>query len=63
MSAATDRNDASQTLLDEDQARACLVLWKSGQFDTDDIRRLLNVPEPAVCRLLQAARDLARELT
>lgn len=46
--------------LDADQAEACLELWSSKKFDTYDISRMLRVPEHAVCRLIQAARDLAR---
>ncbi|MDQ1185957.1 hypothetical protein [Agrobacterium larrymoorei] len=46
--------------LDADQAEACLELWASRKFDTHDIHRILRVPEHAVCRLIQAARDLAR---
>lgn len=53
---------ASDELLDAVQAKACLILWKFGQFDTNDIGRVLRVPEPVVCRLLHAARDVAREL-
>ncbi len=46
--------------LDQDQAEACLELWSSKKFDTNDIARILRVPEHAVSRLIQAARDLAR---
>lgn len=46
--------------LDQDQAEACLELWYSKKFDTNDIARILRVPEHAVSRLIQAARDLAR---
>lgn len=46
--------------LDQDQAEACLELWSSKKFDTNDIARILRVPEHAVSRLVQAARDMAR---
>ncbi|WP_421440683.1 hypothetical protein [Agrobacterium tumefaciens] len=49
--------------LDHDQAEAALELWASKKFDTNDIARILRVPEHAVCRLIQAARDLARALS
>lgn len=51
-----------QVLLDADQAEHCLELWASGVFDTFDIHRFLRVPEPAVARTIQAARDIRREL-
>lgn len=41
----------------DDQARAAIVLWASGQFDTLAIAELLNVREDAVCRTLRLARD------
>jgi hypothetical protein len=42
------------------QAAACLVLWKSGRFDTLDIARALGLPEPSVVILLDAIRDAER---
>lgn len=42
------------------QAAACLVLWRSGRFDTLDIAAALSVSEPDVCRLLDAARQRQR---
>lgn len=57
MSARSTHKHASVSLLDSDQAKACLLLWRSAE-----IAQLLTVPEPAVCRLIQAARDVARGL-
>lgn len=54
------RRQPRPAFLDQDQAEACLELWSSKKFDTNDIARILRVPEPAVSRLIQAARDLAR---
>lgn len=48
-------------LLTADQAEQCLELWSCGKFDTFDIARFLRVPEHAVCRIIQAARDVARQ--
>jgi hypothetical protein len=42
------------------QAAACIVLWKSGRFDTLDIAQALNVAESDVCRLLAAAKERER---
>ncbi|WP_260695550.1 hypothetical protein [Rhizobium leguminosarum] len=53
-------SSAMSGTLDEGQALAALVLWKSGHFDSFDIGRLLAVGEDAVCRTLQAARHIAR---
>ena len=53
---------ADPCFLTADQVENCLTLWYRGGFDTFDIGRFLNVPEPAVCRTLQAARDVRREL-
>lgn len=41
------------------QAAATLILWQSGRFDTLDIAKVLNITEPDVCRLLDAARNRA----
>ncbi|WP_085025279.1 hypothetical protein [Ensifer aridi] len=46
--------------MDERQALAAVVLWKSGQFDTFDIASVLDCGEDAVCRTLQAARHVER---
>ncbi|CDN93673.1 hypothetical protein BN949_02828 [Agrobacterium tumefaciens] len=54
------RSQPRPAFLDQDQAEACLELWSSKKFDTNDIARILRVPEHAVSRLIQAARDLAR---
>lgn len=54
------RHEPRPIFLDQDQAEACLELWSSKKFDTNDIARMLRVPEHAVSRLIQAARDLAR---
>ncbi|MBB4952745.1 hypothetical protein H4S14_000787 [Agrobacterium vitis] len=42
------------------QAKAALVLWHSGHFDSFDIAAVLHVREDSVCRTVQAARDLQR---
>lgn len=62
MSARSTHKHAPVPLLDSDQAKACLLLWRSAEFNTAEIAQLLNVSEPAVCRLIQAARDVARGL-
>jgi hypothetical protein len=41
----------------DDKARAAIVLWASGQFDTLAIAEVLDVREDAVCRTLRMARD------
>lgn len=41
----------------DDIARAAIVLWASGQFDTQEIATVLQVREDAVCRTLRLARD------
>ena len=43
--------------LTDDKARAAIVLWASGQFDTLEIAGVLGVREDAVCRTLRLARD------
>ncbi|PRD42356.1 hypothetical protein C5748_16310 [Phyllobacterium phragmitis] len=48
-------------LLDENEAQHALELWGTRKFDTHDIARFLRVPEHAVCRLIQATRDIMRE--
>lgn len=48
--------------MDELQALAAVILWKSGHFDTFDLASVLGVGEDAVCRTLQAARHLERGL-
>ncbi len=53
-------SSAMSGTLDDRQALAALVLWKSGHFDSFDIGRLLAVGEDAVCRTLHAARHIAR---
>lgn len=42
----------------DDKARAAIVLWASGQFDTLAIADVLNEREDAVCRTLRLARDV-----
>ncbi len=44
------------------QAKAAIVLFESGHFDTADIAQLLHVAEAAVSRLLTASRDIVREM-
>jgi len=44
------------------QAKAAIVLFESGHFDTLDIAQLLGVTEPMVVRTLQASRDIVREM-
>jgi DNA-binding MarR family transcriptional regulator len=39
------------------EAAACLILWRSGRFDTKDIADYLGVTEPDVCRVLDAVRQ------
>ncbi|MDO3434351.1 hypothetical protein QWJ46_16850 [Rhizobium sp. CBN3] len=46
--------------IDDRQALAAIVLWNSGQFDTFDIGKLLDVGEDAVCRTLNAARHISK---
>lgn len=41
----------------DDIARAAIVLWASGQFDTQEIATILHVREDAVCHTLRLARD------
>lgn len=41
----------------DDNARAAIVLWASGKFDTLSIAQVLDVREDAVCRTLRLARD------
>lgn len=48
--------------LDEYQAEAALELWSTRKMDTYTIARLLRVHEAQVCRVIQAARDVTREL-
>lgn len=42
------------------QAELILVLWSTCRYDSLDIARLVQVSEAAVCRTVQAARDLVR---
>lgn len=44
------------------QAKAAIVMFESGHFDTADIATLLGVAEAAVARTLQASRDIVREM-
>ncbi|RVE90105.1 hypothetical protein [Sinorhizobium meliloti] len=46
--------------MDERQALAAVILWKSGHFDAFDIAAVLRCGEDAVCRTLQAARHVER---
>lgn len=45
-------------LLNAEQAGYVLELWQSRRFDTFDIHRILRVPEHAVARTIQTARDV-----
>ena len=56
------RSRLSHYLLTAGEAEACLELWLSRKFDTFDIARFLGVPEHVICRTIQAARDVAREM-
>lgn len=42
----------------DDKAKAAVVLWASGKFDTLEISQVLSVREDAVCRTLRLARDV-----
>jgi hypothetical protein len=44
------------------QAKAVIVLFESGHFNTADIADLLLAAEADVVRLLQAQRDIVREM-
>jgi hypothetical protein len=44
------------------QAKAALVMFESGHFDTADIAMLLLCSEADVCRVIQASRDIVREM-
>lgn len=48
--------------LDSKQAEMAADLWATGKFDTADIAGFLDVHEAAVCRCLQAFRDMRRIL-
>jgi len=43
-----------------EKARAAIVLWASGQFDTAEIAKALDVSEDAAWRTLHLAKDGAR---
>lgn len=45
--------------VNDDQAVACHVLWRSGHFDTLHIAQLLDLSEDQVCRTLHATRWIA----
>ncbi|MDX0028700.1 hypothetical protein FB009_12465 [Sinorhizobium medicae] len=53
------RSAAMSGKMDELQALAAVILWKSGHFDTFDLSAVLGVGEDAVCRTLQTARHVA----
>lgn len=55
------RRREAPLFLDRLQAELCLELWSTKKFDTAQIASFLDVPEPAICRTIQAARDLARD--
>lgn len=57
---ALPKSPSPSGFLVDDQARAAIILWASGQFDTCDIARVLNVREDAVYRTLHMAKDAAR---
>lgn len=42
------------------QAAACLVLWRSGRFDTLDIANVIDATEPDVVKLIDAVRNRER---
>lgn len=44
------------------QAKAAIVMFESGHFDTADIAELLGVHESVVARTLTASRDIIREM-
>ncbi|QRY68179.1 hypothetical protein JVX98_28230 [Ensifer sp. PDNC004] len=54
------RSAAMSGKMDERQALAAIILWKSGYFDTADIGAVLRCGEDAVYRTLHAARDIAK---
>ncbi|MCA1368088.1 hypothetical protein I6F15_11815 [Bradyrhizobium sp. BRP14] len=54
------RSAAMSGRMDERQALAAVILWKSGHFDTLDIAAVLRCGEDAVSRTLQAARHVER---
>lgn len=55
-------NRRPQVFLNPDQVEHCLELWQCKKFDTVDISKFLRVPELAVVRTIQAARDIVREM-
>lgn len=54
------RSAAMSGRMDERQALAAVIIWKSGHFDTLDIADVLGCGEDAVCRTLHAARHMER---
>lgn len=44
------------------QARALLILWETGEFDTSDLQHITGLEEAAIDRLLHAYRGTVREL-
>lgn len=51
------------TLMDlptREQAELILRLWQTRQFDSSEIAHMARVHEAAVCRIVQAARDIRR---
>lgn len=50
---------SAPAFLDALQARAVLAMWRSREFDTWEIARVLDVEEAQVCRVIQAARDVS----
>jgi hypothetical protein len=50
-------------ILTDQQAERVIRLWRTQQFDTVEIAEFVAAPEPAVCRLIQAARDVIREFS
>lgn len=44
------------------QAKAAIVMFESGHFDTADIGQLLGVPEAVVARTISASRDVVHAM-
>ncbi|TPK42285.1 MULTISPECIES: hypothetical protein [unclassified Mesorhizobium] len=55
-----DDSRAGDAYLRDEQALAAIVMWSSGQFDTDSIAKALRCREDAVYRTLALAKEGAR---
>lgn len=44
------------------EAKAAIVMFESGHFDTADIAQLLRLPEALVVRTIAASRDVVHEM-